>query len=50
MKRIEKANKFVIKWRKINIDYPFKKKKKKKIIVQENHDDDILYYSDDDNK
>ena len=50
MKRIEKANKFVIKWRKINIEYPFKKKKKKKIIIEENHDDDILFYSDDEKK
>ena len=47
MKAIEKANKFVIKWRKINVDYPLKKKKKKKIIQENNHDDDILFYSSD---
>ena len=50
MKMIEKANKFVIKWRKINVDYPFKKKKFVKKIVTDNHEDDILYYSSDDNK
>ena len=49
MKMIEKANKFVIKWRKINVEYPFKKKKIKKKVVTENHDDDILYYSSDEN-
>ena len=50
MKMIEKANKFVIKWRKINVDYPFKKKKVVKKIVTDNHEDDILYYSSDENK
>ena len=50
MKMIEKANKFVIKWRKINVDYPFKKKKIVKKIVDDNQDDDILYYSSDENK
>ena len=50
MKMIEKANKFVIKWRKINFDYPLKKKKVVKKIVKDNHDDDILYYSSDENK
>ena len=50
MKMIEKANKFVIKWRKINVDYPFKKKKIVKKIVDNNQDDDILYYSSDENK
>ena len=49
MKMIEKAHKFVIKWRKINVDYPFKKKKIKKKVVTENHDNDYLYYSSDDN-
>jgi hypothetical protein len=49
MKMIEKANKFVIKWRKINVEYPFKKKKIKKKVVTENHDDDILFYSSDEN-
>ena len=47
---IEKANKFVIKWRKSNVDYPFKKKKVVKKIVTDNHEDDILYYSSDENK
>ena len=49
MKMIEKANKFVIKWRKIGVEYPFKKKKIKKKVVEENHDDDILYYSSEEN-
>ena len=49
MRMIEKANKFVIKWRKISVDYPFKKKKIKKKVVVENHDDDILYYSSEEN-
>ena len=49
MRKIEKANKFVIKWRKISVDYPFKKKKIKKKVFVENHDDDILYYSSEEN-
>lgn len=49
MKMIEKANKFIIKWRKINVNYPFKKKKIIKKVVTENNDDDILYYSGDEN-
>ena len=49
MKMIEKANKFVFKWRKIGVEYPFKKKKIKKKVVEENHDDDILYYSSEEN-
>ena len=49
MKRLEKMNKFVIKWRKIDVDYPLKKKKVVKKIVNDNHDDDILYYSSDEN-
>ena len=49
MKMIEKANKFIVKWRKINVNYPFKKKKIIKKVVTENNDDDILYYSGDEN-
>ena len=49
MKMLEKMNKFVIKWRKIDVDYPLKKKKVVKKIVNDNHDDDILYYSSDEN-
>ena len=49
MKMIEKANKFIIKWRKINVEYPPKKKKIKKKIVVNNNDDDILFYSSDEN-
>ena len=49
MKMLEKMNKFVIKWRKIDVDYPLKKKKVVKKILNDNHDDDILYYSSDEN-
>ena len=41
-----RANRIVIKGRKV-IDFPYiKPKKKKKIIVKENHDNDYLFYSD----
>lgn len=45
-KAYARANRIVIKGRKV-IDFPYiKPKKKKKIIVNENHDNDYLFYSD----
>ena len=45
MKAVERANRIIIKGRKV-IDFPkIKNKKKKKKVVVENNDDNIIYYS-----
>ena len=49
-KAYARANRIVIKGRKV-IDFPYiKPKKKKKIIVNENHENDYLFYSSDEEK
>ena len=45
MQAFEKANRIVIKGRKV-IEYPLiKPKKKKKVVVTENNDNDYIFYS-----
>ena len=48
MKAVERANRIVIKGRKV-LDFPMlKSKKKKKKVVVDNNEDDIIYYSSSD--
>ena len=49
MKAIERAQRIVIKGRKV-LTYPIiKAKKRKKLIVTEDNEDDYIYYSSDEN-
>ena len=49
MKAIERAQRIVIKGRKV-LDYPIiKAKKRKKLVTTESNEDDYIYYSSDEN-